>query len=168
MTGKHALRRDKSKLGGKNTGWVEYGLVGDWNSGGHHWNEESMYLPWVLWGDGASFDKIEAGSLWSADQVAFNYDDPDISAFYLMLMSWNDHENRVKRLAYPGYRNRDTWGLPDAGHMGMLILPEYYYLTGDMRACEAVVNLGQRALRDPLEVQPRRQEGRHRSDARPG
>ncbi|MDD4891157.1 MAG: hypothetical protein PHU85_14645, partial [Phycisphaerae bacterium] len=60
--GKHSLRRDKSKLGGGGTGWVGYGKVGDWNSGGHHWNEESMYIPWVLWGDGANVDSIEASS----------------------------------------------------------------------------------------------------------
>ena len=103
-----------------------------------------MYLPWVLWSDGANFDSIEAGSLWSADQVAFNYDDPDISEFYLMLMSWNDHENCVKRLAYPATVTaiRGACRTPAHGHAD---LPEYYYLTGDMRAREAVVNLGQRA-----------------------
>ncbi len=140
--GNPALRRDNSRLDVGAAGWDRYGVVGDWNSGGHHWNEESMYIPWVLWGDGNNFDAIEASSLWASDLIAYNWDRPDHGTFYLMLMQWNDKENRVKRLSYPGFKSHDTWGMPDSGHCGMVIAHEYYYLTGDMRAREAVEHIG--------------------------
>jgi hypothetical protein len=136
---------DKDKLDGIHSGWDWHGWISGYNSGGGHWNEETVSLPWVLWGDGAEFDDVERKALWSADLTAIHWDDPDINAFWLMLMSWNDHENRLKRLAYPGWYNRDTWGLPDSGHMGMLMWPEYYFLTGDMRVREAMEHLGIRA-----------------------
>jgi len=139
------LRRDATALDGIQTGWDWYGWISSYNAGGGHWNEETVLAPWVLWGDGENFDDAEAKTLWSADLTAIHYDDPDLAVFWLMLMSWNDHENRLKRVAYPDWYNRDTWGLPDAGHMGMLMWPEYYFLTGDMRAREAIEHLGHRA-----------------------
>ncbi|MCX7590690.1 MAG: hypothetical protein N2255_03580, partial [Kiritimatiellae bacterium] len=138
-------RLDKEQLDGIHVGWDWYGWISSYNAGGGHWNEETVSLPWVLWGDGANFDDMERKTLWAADLTALHWDNPDISTFWLMLMSWNDHENRLKRVAYPGWYNRDTWGLPDSGHMGMLMWPEYYFLTGDMRAREAVEHLGIRA-----------------------
>ncbi|MGQ9662627.1 MAG: exo-rhamnogalacturonan lyase family protein, partial [Kiritimatiellia bacterium] len=138
-------RLDKEKLDGIHVGWDWYGWISGYNSGGGHWNEETVSLPWVLWGDGENFDDVERKTLWSADLTALHWDEPDISTFWLMLMSWNDHENRLKRVAYPGWYNRDTWGLPDSGHMGVLMWPEYYFLTGDMRAREAIEHLGIRA-----------------------
>lgn len=144
--GKPALRRDKGGLDVGEAGWDRYGAVDkSWNSGGHHWNEEAMYIPWVLWGDGANFDRYEASSLWCSEMVAFHWDDPDPAVFYLMLMGWNDHENRVKRLYYPGFKSHDGWGMPDSGHMGMLVMQEYYFLTGDRRAREGVEHLGNTA-----------------------
>jgi len=140
-----ALRRDNSKLDGIQTGWDWYGWISSYNAGGGHWNEETVFLPWVLWGDGACFDESESRTLWSADLTAIHFDDPDIPALWLWLMDWNDHEPRIRRDRYPGWYNRDTWGLPDSGHMGMLMWPEYYFLTGDMRAREAIEHLGQRA-----------------------
>lgn len=135
---------DKEALDGIHTGWDWYGWIGGYNSGGGHWNEETVLLPWVLRGDGANFDDAERKVLW-AELTALHWDNPDLPALWLWLMSWNDHEPRIKRETYPGWYNRDTWGLPDSGHMGMLMWPEYYYLTGDMRAREAVEHLGNRA-----------------------
>lgn len=140
--GKRTLRRDTSKLDGESTGCYRHGIVGSWNSGGHHWNEETKYLPWILWGDGASFDSVEAGSLWCADLVSYNYPNADPQAFYLMLMGWNSHENRIKHLAFPGWQKYDNWGMPDKGHCGMLVVCDYYYLTGDRRARETIENMG--------------------------
>jgi hypothetical protein len=139
------LRRDASKLDGIHTGWDWYGWISGWNSGGGHWNEEPVLMPWVLWGDGANFDDAESRTLWSADLTALNFDRPDLPALWLWLMSWNDQEPRIRRERYPGWYERDTWGLPDSGHMGMLMWPEYYFLTGDMRAREAIEHLGHRA-----------------------
>jgi len=145
--GKPPLRRDSGRLDVGEAGWDRYGAVDkSWNSGGHHWNEESMYIPWALWGDGANFDRYEASSIWGSEMVGFHWDDPDPAVFYLMLMGWNDHENRVKRVYYPGFKNHDGWGMPDSGHMAMIILHEYYFLTGDRRAREAVEHLGNTAL----------------------
>jgi len=63
-----------------------------------------MYIPWVLWGDGANSRPYESSSLWCAEMVGFPLGRPGPGGLYLMLMGWNDHENRVKRVAYPGYK----------------------------------------------------------------
>jgi hypothetical protein len=143
--GARPARRDAVKLDGINTGWDWYGWVSGWNSAGDHWNENTCFAQWVLWGDGASFDAAEASALWAADLCAIHYDNPDIPALWLYMMDWNMNEPRIKMLTYPGWYNRDTWGRPDSGHMAMYMWPEYYYLTGDMRVREAVQHLGERA-----------------------
>lgn len=137
-------RMNKSGLDGINAGWDWYGWISSYNSGGAHWNQSSVFAPWALFGDGATFDQAEARALW-AELTALHFEDPDIPALWLWLMGWNDREPRIRREFYPGHYNRDTWGLPDSGHMGMFMWPEYYLLTGDMRAREALEHLGNRA-----------------------
>ena len=136
---------NKDNLDGVNVGWDWYGWISGWNSGGGHWNQNTCFARWALFGDGASFDLAESKTLWAADVTPLNYDDPDLSQFWLMLRSWNLRENRVKKHTFPGYYYRAVWGLPDSGHMGFLIWPEYYYLTGDARARVAIDHLGLRA-----------------------
>jgi PcRGLX-like protein central beta sandwich domain len=143
--GKSSLRRDKTKLDGINTGWDWHGWISSWNAGGGHWNQSTCFGSWVLWGNGAAFDTAESRALWAGDLCALHYDKPSLKSFWLMLRSWNWRENRLVGETYPGYYNRDTWGLPDSGHMCMMMWPEYYFLTGDMRAREAVEHLGTRA-----------------------
>ncbi len=143
--GNPPLRRDTNKLDGIDLGWDWHGWIASFNSGGGHWNQSTAFAPWVLWGDGANFDDAEAHALWAGDLVALHFNEPDFAALWLWLIGWNDHEPRISRDFPPGYYNRDTWGLPDSGHMGMFMWPEYYFLTGDMRAREAVEHLGNRA-----------------------
>ena len=135
-------RWDRNKLDGIKLGWDWYGWISGWNSGGGHWNQSTCFANWVLWGDGANFDSAEAKALWAADVCAMHYDDPPIANLWLLLRSWNLRENRLKVQTYPGYYSRDTWGLPDSGHMGMFMWPEYYLLTGDARCREAWEHLG--------------------------
>jgi hypothetical protein len=139
------LRWDTSKLDGIHVGWDWYGWISSWNAGGGHWNQSTCFAPWVLWGDGANFDEAESKALWAGDVCALHYDDPPMATFWLMLRSWNLRENRLVVHTAPSYYNRDTWGLPDSGHMGMFMWPEYYLLTGDARAREAWEHLGIRA-----------------------
>ncbi|MFO7899709.1 MAG: hypothetical protein R6V58_11700 [Planctomycetota bacterium] len=143
--GQPRLRRDQSKLDGIHAGWDWYGWISSWNAGGGHWNQSTCFAPWVLWGDGANFDGAEAHALWAADLCSIHYDSPKLATFWLMLRDWNWRENRLVRHTYPGYYNRDTWGRPDSGHMGMFMWPEYYLLTGDARCREAWEHLGIRA-----------------------
>ncbi len=138
-------RWDRSKLDGIQVGWDWHGWISGWNSGGGHWNQSTCFAPWVLWGDGATFDVSESKALWAGDVCAIHYDDPPMATFWLMLRSWNWRENRLVAETPPSYYNRDTWGLPDSGHMGMFMWPEYYLLTGDARAREAWEHLGIRA-----------------------
>jgi hypothetical protein len=144
--GKPALRQSTANPDRFTNGWIYYGLVpGGWNGGGHHWNEETMYGPWVLWGDGACFDYVEASSLWTSDLIAYHWEEPDLVPFWMVLGNWGRiDESRVRVLRYPGWKDLDTWGLPDAGHAGMVIYPDYYFLTGDMRVREAIEHLGNR------------------------
>ena len=135
----------KDALDGIGAGWDWYGWIASWNAGGGHWNQSTCFTPWVLWGDGANFDSAESCTLWAADLCSIHYDAPDLPTFWLMLMDWNWRENRLKLETYPGYASRDTWGRPDSGHMGMFMWLEYYLLTGDARAREAVEHLGIRA-----------------------
>ena len=138
-------RWDRSKLDGIHVGWDWYGWISGWNSGGGHWNQSTCFAPWVLWADGATFDVSESKALWAGDVCALHYDSAPMETFWLMLRSWNWRENRLAAKTPPGYYNRDTWGLPDSGHMGMFMWPEYYLLTGDARAREAWEHLGIRA-----------------------
>ncbi|MHC4718316.1 MAG: exo-rhamnogalacturonan lyase family protein, partial [Planctomycetota bacterium] len=138
-------RWDKSKLDGIGAGWDWYGWISGWNSGGGHWNQSTCFTPWVLWGDGTNFDQAESRALWAGDLCSIHYDRPHLPTFWLMLMDWNWRENRLTLEAFDGYVNRDTWGRPDSGHMGMFMWLEYYLLTGDARAREAVEHLGIRA-----------------------
>ncbi len=142
---KGAPRRDKSKLDGIHAGWDWYGWISGWNSGGGHWNQSTCFANWVLYGNGAEFDASESRAIWASDTCALHYDDPEMKTFWLMLRSWNWRENRLAGETYPKYYNRDTWGLPDSGHMAMFMWLEYYLLTGDMRAREAMEHLGVRA-----------------------
>jgi len=140
-----ADRWDKDKLDGIDVGWDWYSWISNWDSGGGHWNQNTQFARWALFADGQAFDVAEAKSLWAADLTPMHYDDPDMTQFWLMLRSWNLRENRIKRHTFPGYYHRAVWGVPDSGHMGMLIWPEYYYLTGDARARKALDSLGIRA-----------------------
>jgi hypothetical protein len=138
-------RWDKSALDGIDVGWDWYGWISSFNAGGGHWNQSTCFGNWVLWGDGEQFDRAEAKALWAADATPLHFDNPDLPTFWLMLRSWNWHENRLVNHAFPGHYERTVWGLPDSGHMAMFMWFEYYYLTGDMRAREACDSLGNRA-----------------------
>lgn len=135
----------KPDLDGIHTGWDWYGWISSWNAGGAHWNQSTCFAPWVLWADGANLDQAESRALWAGDVCAIHYDDAPMETFWLMLRSWNWRENRLVAETPPGYYSRDTWGLPDSGHMGMFMWPEYYLITGDARAREAWEHLGIRA-----------------------
>lgn len=144
--GRRAARMSKDRLDGIQVGWDWYGWIGGWNSGGTHWNQSTAFAPWLLWGDGVSFDVAEARTLWAADLCAIHFREPDLAAFWLMMSGWPRwEENRVRRVFFPGYYNRNQWGTPDAGHMAMIMWTEYYLLTGDARAREAWEDLGTRA-----------------------
>ncbi|MHC4914927.1 MAG: exo-rhamnogalacturonan lyase family protein, partial [Planctomycetota bacterium] len=136
---------DKDKLDGIHAGRDWYGWISGWNSGGGHWNQSTCFAPWVLWGESDNFDSAESKALWAGDVTALHYSDEHMPNFWLYLRSWNWRENRLKGATYPGYYNRDTWGLPDSGHMAMFMWLEYYLLTGDMRARESSESLGVRA-----------------------
>ena len=138
-------RWDKAKLDGIHTGWDWYGWISGWNAGGGHWNQRTCFTPWVLWADGANFDRAESRASWAADLCSIHYDRPDLATFWLMLRDWDWRENRVKVETHPDYYNRDTWGRPDSGHMGMFMWTEAYFLTGDGRYREAIEHLGDRA-----------------------
>jgi hypothetical protein len=145
--GKPPLRRDVSNVDKLYSGWYLHGLIPTgWNGGGHHWNEETMYIPWVLWGDGRNLDEIEASSIWCGDLVAYQWENVNLKTFWAGLgQHGRMDENDLSITHYPGWKDLDTWGLPDSGHGGMVIFPEYYLLTGDMRAREAVEHLGVRS-----------------------
>ena len=50
---------------GVNLGWDWYGWYYDWNSGGMHENEGSMFMAYVLWGDWRKFERSENQTLWT-------------------------------------------------------------------------------------------------------
>ncbi len=138
------LRLDKSKLDATDVGRDWHGWISGWNSGGYHWNQNCVFGSWALWGDGPGFDLAETRALWAADNCAIHYQ-VDLTVFWRGLTRGKWRENRTKFLLYPGYYNRDTWRLPDSGHLAMVMWMEYYLLTGDMRAREASEHLGVRA-----------------------
>ncbi len=142
---KRPLRLDKSARDGGDAGWDRHGWIKSWNAGGYHWNQNSVFGSWLLWGDGPGFDYAEVKALWASDSCAIHYDDPVMKTFWLMLSGWNWKENRLKRLTYPDYYNRSARKQPDSGHLAMVMWMEYYLLTGDMRAREASEHLGIRA-----------------------
>jgi hypothetical protein len=139
------VRLDKSGRDGANAGWDRHGWIKAWNAGGYHWNQNSVFGSWLLWGDGPGFDHAEIKALWASDSCAIHYDQPAMKTFWLMLSGWNWRENRLKLLTYPGYYNRAARKHPDSGHLAMVMWMEYYLLTGDMRAREASEHLGIRA-----------------------
>lgn len=122
------------------SGWDCFGVIRAWNAGGGHWNENSAFWRWVLFGDGAEFDTSEARTLWAADLCPIQFDaDPGTFGSYIYYMRYD--LARLQVLTYPGYVNRNK-DYPDTGHMGMWMWHEYYLLTGEARVREATINLG--------------------------
>ncbi len=139
-----AARRD-DRIFQRSNGWDRFGVIGAWNAGGGHWNEQTAFRGWALHGDGAEFDNAEVYTLWAADHCPIMLDQPNMWTFFPYVSHGNTDHVRMKVLSYPGYVNRDGWGRPDSGHMGMWMWVEYYLLTGDARAREAVCHLGDMA-----------------------
>ncbi len=149
LAGRRPTRWAKEKL--KKTGWYQYGSQGvqRWNAGGLHWNQDSCFAPWVLWGDGAGFDEAESKTLAPGDMCPIHYDQIDMKTFWFFYRRWKANDRFLAQTGsvahrYPGWKSFDVWNLPDSGHMGMLMYPEYYMLTGDMRAREAWEHIGAR------------------------
>ncbi|MCG3178563.1 MAG: hypothetical protein BIFFINMI_00891 [Phycisphaerae bacterium] len=148
---KVALRRTVDNLelpyGGRfadtriTSGGDHFGVISAWNAGGGHWNENSAFWRWVLFGDGGEFDSSEARTLWAADLCPIQFDTSDIGAFGSYIYYGRFNLARIQVLTYPGYVNRHT-DYPDTGHMGMWMWHEYYLLTGDPRARDATCHLG--------------------------
>ena len=144
-------------------GWERFGVISDWNAGGWHWNETTAFNDWVIHGVGQLFDESEIPTLWAADHCPMHFDNPNMAVFFAAV-SGNTGYAKLKVETFPGYpdpnwtgsRERDNkdWranphqaptGWPDTGHMGMWMWVEYYLLTGDARAREAICHLGQYA-----------------------
>jgi hypothetical protein len=147
-----AMRRQSATPGGPRKGawggpggWDGFGVISSWNAGGAHWNEQTAFYSWVVHGDGARFDNSEIPTLWAADHCPIHFDQPDMDVFFPYTANGTREHCRLKVLTYPAYKNRDTWGRPDTGHMGMWMWVEYYLLTGDARCREAVCHLGDMA-----------------------
>ncbi|MGQ9661250.1 MAG: exo-rhamnogalacturonan lyase family protein [Kiritimatiellia bacterium] len=121
--------------------WDFFGVTRAWNAGGGHWNEESAFEKWLIWGDGAEFDSNEVRTLWATDLSPIQYENPDLGAFGAYIYYMRFPMSRLEVLTYPGYVNRHL-EYPDTGHMGMWMWHQYYLLTGDARAREATCNLG--------------------------
>ncbi len=131
---------------GEDLGWDWYGNYYAWNPGGMHPNQGSMFMPYVLWGDWRAFEQAENRFLWSdlAGAVCFDHYNQVTDWHYLTAYP-GDGSTGITKMRYPGWYNRCTQTRPDRGHCGMLQNLEYYYLTGDRHALEAVEYYGQLA-----------------------
>lgn len=150
--GKTGMRRKPGAIGGPSKGkwgstggWDGFGVISSWNAGGGHWNEQTAFCDWVVNGNGMEFDNSEIPTLWASDHCPIHLDSTDFDAFFPYFARGSTDHSRLKILTYPGYKNRDKWGRPDTGHMGMWMWVEYYLLTGDARCREAVCHLGDMA-----------------------
>jgi len=138
---------DKHKLDGVRVGEEAYGWISPWNPGGQHWNEAAQFVPWAARGDWRAFQAAEVSTWWARDLVQIQNECPekDIPRFWLYLRGWNLRESKIKELTYPGYKNTTKWiGIPDSGHMGMLMYLEHYRHSGDRFSRDAALRLGLR------------------------
>ena len=124
-------------------GWDLFGQISNWHAGGTHWNEQTAFFNWVIFGNGAELDYSEIPTLWAADQCPIHFDRPDMDAFWPYVGHGSLEHCRLKVLTFPGYDPKKApTDKPDTGHMGMWMWSEYYMLTGDARCREAVCMLG--------------------------
>ncbi len=128
---------------GVSYGWDWFGWYYQWNPGGTHPNEGSMFMDWILNGNWHQFESSEIRLLWTELAKVVMFDQPDMDLHWHYLMSWPNITNTITENRYPDWYSRAKWGRPDSGHCGMFQNLEYYYLTGDRHALEDVLYYGQ-------------------------
>ncbi|WJW74435.1 hypothetical protein QVG61_07875 [Thiohalobacter sp. IOR34] len=145
-------------------GYRGHGFAQGYNSGGHHESLNSAWLPFMLHGGARDYQRLLATSRWHiahnpgwayrGNRLHFGTGEDRYPALDAQLEAWNrltlfgpkdfylwGGQGPTKQnqdiAAGTSYLNRYKW-LPDIEHYALFQLFEYYYLSGDRRALDAI------------------------------